>query len=104
MPKIKINDINLYYEQQGQGQPVVFISGYSVDHLCWVDIPLAFSTDYQAVVLDNRGSGQSDRPDFPYSIDLLAEDVVALCKALNLGPLSYYRQFYGRDSCAGVGA
>ncbi|HVV68618.1 MAG TPA: alpha/beta hydrolase [Gammaproteobacteria bacterium] len=86
MPKIKINDINLYYEQQGRGQPIVFISGYSVDHLCWVDIPSVFSTAYQAVLLDNRGSGQSDRPDFPYSIDMLAEDVVALCEALHLGP------------------
>jgi len=86
MPKIKLNDVNLYYETYGQGQPIIFIAGFSVDHSCWIDIPASFSADYQVVLLDNRGVGQSDRPDVPYTIEMMAQDVVGLCEALHLGP------------------
>lgn len=33
MPKIKVNNINLYYETCGSGKPIIFIAGFSANHL-----------------------------------------------------------------------
>jgi 3-oxoadipate enol-lactonase len=88
MPKIKVNDINMYYETYGKGQPIIFISGFIADHTKWASIVDEFAKDYQVIVFDNRGTGQSDAPNYPYTVEMLADDVVALCK--NLGVTSVH--------------
>jgi 3-oxoadipate enol-lactonase len=84
MPKIKVKNISLYYETHGQGQPVVFVPGFNADHFVWSNIVDAYAKNYQVIVFDNRGVGQSSCPDVPYTVDMMAEDVVELCKALKL--------------------
>lgn len=84
MPKIKINDIEMYYEVHGQGQPLVLIAGFSADHTVWQSVINEFAKQYQIIVFDNRGAGQTDVPEGPYSIDQLAGDVAALCQALHI--------------------
>jgi pimeloyl-ACP methyl ester carboxylesterase len=83
MPKIKVNDINLYYESYGQGEPIIFISGFSADHFAWQNLIDSYSSEYQMIIIDNRGSGQSDIPDMPYTVDMMADDVVALANKLD---------------------
>ncbi|WP_419418402.1 alpha/beta fold hydrolase [Legionella sp. D16C41] len=82
MPKIKINDISLYYETHGQGEPIIFIAGFSVDHTVWQDVLTYLQDDYQLILLDNRGAGQTDAPNTAYTIKQMADDVVALCDKL----------------------
>lgn len=84
MPKIKVNDINLYYEIHGQGQPMVCISGFTGDHNGWGAVVEGLAQNHQVITFDNRGIGQSDCPDYPYTIDMMAEDVIALMQALHL--------------------
>ena len=84
MPKIKVNDIEMYYEIHGSGEPIVFVSGFSADHLGWGAILPAFAQEHQVILLNNRGAGQSDVPQGPYSIKLLADDVAELCHQLNI--------------------
>ncbi|MGL5742725.1 MAG: alpha/beta fold hydrolase [Legionella sp.] len=84
MPRIKVNDINMYYEVHGQGEPVVCIGGFSSDHTIWSELPEYFKDKYQLVLFDNRGAGQTDIPDGPYSIEQMANDVVDLCSALEI--------------------
>lgn len=84
MPKILINDINMYYEIHGQGEPLVLITGFSADHTAWNMILEEFSKNYQVIVFDNRGAGQTDVPQGPYSIEQMADDVAALCEALSI--------------------
>ena len=84
MPKIKVNDINMYYEIHGNGEPLVFISGFSADHTAWRTVINDFKNQYQVIIFDNRGAGQTDAPEGPYSIEQMAEDVVALCQHLNI--------------------
>jgi len=85
MPKIKVNDINLYYESLGQGEPIVFINGFTGDHILWRDLALLYSKDYRTIIFDNRGIGQSDCPDFPYTIEMMADDAAGLIQGLALG-------------------
>lgn len=84
MPKIKINDINMYYEERGQGEPLVLIGGFCADHFAWMSVASLFAQNYRVILCDNRGAGQSDCPDFPYTMQMLADDIVALCKQLNI--------------------
>lgn len=84
MAHIKINDISMYYEVHGQGEPIVFIGGFSADHVVWSAVVDHFKEHYQVILFDNRGAGQTDVPDGPYSIDQMAHDVAELCAALKI--------------------
>jgi pimeloyl-ACP methyl ester carboxylesterase len=85
MPKIKLNNISMYYEIHGQGkESIVFISGLGADHLQWGPTLRQFSNQYQVVLLDNRGAGQTDAPPGPYAIEQMAQDVVLLCSHLGI--------------------
>lgn len=84
MPKIKVNDIHLYYETIGTGEPLVLIAPFASDHTIWQSVMQTFAKKYQVISFDNRGSGQSDCPDVPYTMDIFAQDTVALCAALDI--------------------
>ena len=84
MPKVKVNGIDIYYEEHGSGEPVVMIGGLGADTTLWSKQVPAFSERFRVVVFDNRGSGQSDKPDKPYSIPMFAADTVGLMQALGI--------------------
>jgi 3-oxoadipate enol-lactonase len=84
MPTLTVKDINLYYETYGKGEPLVFISGFNADHTIWKNIVEYYSQNYQVILFDNRGIGRSEAPDYPYTIEMLADDNVEFCKALNI--------------------
>ncbi len=83
MPEVTAKDINLYYEIYGEGQPLIFIHGFSVDHSVFSGIYEFFQDQYQVILLDNRGSGQSDCPDYPYTITMMVEDIIEFCRVMD---------------------
>jgi 3-oxoadipate enol-lactonase len=85
MPVVTVNDNNLYYEVYGVGDPLVFIHGFAVDHLVFSAMPEEYQDNYQVFLIDNRGSGQSDCPDGPYTVEMMADDVAEFCRILELG-------------------
>lgn len=84
MSKICVNGVNLYYEQEGTGIPLVLISGYTTDLSAWILIRQELAKHFQLFMFDNRGAGRSDSPDIPYTIDTMAEDARAFIEALHL--------------------
>lgn len=74
----KINNINMYYEVKGEGEPIVFLSGFSTNRETWRNYSDRLSSSYQTLILDNRGAGESDAPPPPYTIEMMAEDTAAL--------------------------
>lgn len=84
MPKIKINDISMYYEIHGEGEPLVLISGFSVDHVIWDELVLRLKNHYKIIIFDNRGSGQTDVIHKPYTIAEMSHDTAQLCHHLNI--------------------
>ena len=68
--------------EAGAGDPLVLVMGFGGDHLAWgLQIP-AFADAYRVIAFDNRGVGQSDTPDVPYSTAMMADDAVGLMDAL----------------------
>ena len=59
MPFINVNKADFYYELEGQGAPLIFVSGYTCDHQVFKPVVEKLSSDYQVLVLDNRAVGQS---------------------------------------------
>lgn len=86
MSKIQVNGIQMHYQVTGQGQPLVFIHGLGSSGRDWEFQVDHFYLDYQVVVFDVRGHGQSEKPPGPYSIPRFAQDTAALLRALDLGP------------------
>jgi pimeloyl-ACP methyl ester carboxylesterase len=84
MPFAPVNGIKLYYEAYGKGRPLVFLSGFSTHHLTWQSFIEPLQDDFQLILLDNRGAGQTTAPASPYSIDTMADDTVALMDHLKL--------------------
>jgi pimeloyl-ACP methyl ester carboxylesterase len=60
MPRASINNINLYYEENGQGQPLLFIHGLGSSTQDWESQVAKFSKNYKVITFDLRGHGQSD--------------------------------------------
>jgi len=83
MPKIQVNGINLYYEVEGEGQPLLFIHGLGSSTRDWEMQVKEFSKSYQVITCDLRGHGQSDKPAGPYSLPMFAADTAGLLKSLN---------------------
>ena len=86
MPKLRVGDVQLWYELQGSGQPVVFIHGLGSSGRDWEAQVAAFAPHYQTLVFDLRGHGQSDKPPGPYSMAQFAADTAALVTSLGLAP------------------
>lgn len=84
MSKIIINNSNYYYELHGKGDPLVLISGYGCDHFFWTPILDNLKKQFQVLIVDNRGIGQTRDLKEPISISSMADDMVALTQALNL--------------------
>lgn len=84
MPRIKLDDISLYYELQGKGETLVLVSGFGNDHSIWQEVLPLLKKSWQVLILDNRGSGQSEVPGGAYSIDMMADDVASLCARLQI--------------------
>ena len=84
MPKVKINDCNIYYEIHGQGDPLVLIMGLRRNVEWWYRQVPALTEHFQVIIFDNRGAGRSDKPVMEYSIPLFADDTAGLMEALEL--------------------
>lgn len=84
MEKIRANGIDFYYEKHGKGEPLFLISGFT-NHLgMWRKIFPKLKDFFEVILFDNRGSGQTTATPPPYTIELLASDVIALMDALNI--------------------
>jgi 3-oxoadipate enol-lactonase len=59
MPTINVNNINLYDEVHGQGEPLLLIHGMMLDCTAWEPQLSAFSQQYQVIMFDSRGVGHS---------------------------------------------
>jgi 3-oxoadipate enol-lactonase len=84
MPKITVNNAEIYYEQFGQGQPVILIAGFTCDHHIWDPVVEELSKHFQVIKFDNRGVGQTQDNALLLTAELMAQDVIALSRALGL--------------------
>jgi len=77
--------VELYYEDQGAGQPVVLIHGYPLDGHSWeLQTRELIAAGYRVVTYDRRGFGQSSKVASGYDYDTFAADLNTLLETLDL--------------------
>jgi peroxiredoxin len=77
--------IDLYYEDHGEGQPVVLIHGYPLDGHSWEKQSAALlAAGYRVITYDRRGFGQSSQPTTGYDYDTFAADLKVILDTLDL--------------------
>ncbi|MEJ2089980.1 MAG: alpha/beta fold hydrolase [Gammaproteobacteria bacterium] len=86
MPYVKTDAIEIYYEEEGSGDPVVLIGGLTSTVETWGMQRPALAERYRVVLPDNRGSGRTRVPndDGARSMEGFADDVLALVDGLEL--------------------
>ncbi len=84
MPKVKVNDITINYEQQGAGEPLVLIPYLAADNACYAFQVADYSKHFTCISIDPRGAGETDKPDGAYSTELFADDVAAFMAAIGV--------------------
>ena len=89
MPTVTAGEIDLYYEQQGDGPDLLLIMGLGAHLGAWALQVPAFARHFRVTTFDNRGAGRSAAPDTPYSIRGMADDTAALMTAIGIAPLRY---------------
>ena len=84
MPFFTNEGARLYYQETGQGRPLVFLHGFSMDVRQWRHQVKHFSPQYRVITLDARGHGRSSLPTGPVDNSLFWRDVVALLDHLGI--------------------
>jgi len=74
----------MFYMEAGVGEPVLLIMGFGGDHTAWGFQVGAFAARHRVIAFDNRGAGQTEAPDRPYTTRLMAADTLALMDALGI--------------------
>lgn len=75
----------LYYNDIGEGQPVVLIHGWPLNADMWeYQIPELLEQGFRVITYDRRGFGRSDKPASPYDYNTLASDLNDLMVHLDL--------------------
>jgi pimeloyl-ACP methyl ester carboxylesterase len=84
MPKVKVNDITMNYEQQGSGEPLVLIPYLAADNACYAFQVGDYAKHFTCISLDPRGAGETDKPAGTYSTELFADDVARFMQAIGV--------------------
>ncbi|HPM42249.1 MAG TPA: alpha/beta fold hydrolase [Candidatus Omnitrophota bacterium] len=84
MPKVKLNNVSLYYEIHGDGYPLLLISGINADSASWAGVCDKFAKHLRVIIFDNRASGRSGMPKGKYSISDMAADTTGLLDHLKI--------------------
>jgi pimeloyl-ACP methyl ester carboxylesterase len=84
MARIKAGDININYEIHGEGEPLLMMIGHATAGAAWAPL-LPLLAGFKCIYFDNRGTGDSDKPDQPvYRISDMADDGANLLGALGI--------------------
>jgi len=73
--------VRIYWEEEGQGDPLLMIMGLGFSLAMWRELRACMAQHFRTIVYDNRGVGRSDVLLWPYSIATMARDAVSVLNA-----------------------
>jgi 3-oxoadipate enol-lactonase len=68
--------VNIRWEERGEGAPLLLIQGLGYGRWSWEPVVPGLAERYRVLWFDNRGIGDSDTPEGPYSAALMAGDAL----------------------------
>ncbi len=99
-----VDGAKLYWDESGEGEPLLLIQGLGFSSDMWFRVLPALEAQYRVIRYDARGIGRSDVPPGPYSIYLMASDAAAVLDAAGVETAARLRLLARRIGRAGSGA
>lgn len=82
--------VRLAHQGEGAGFPLLLLPGQSNNHHWWDGIREDFHGSHRTITFDYRGTGDSDKPDIPYSTKGFADDAIAVLDELGIDRADVY--------------
>jgi len=87
--KERNKNIKLFYEDYGEGKPVILIHGWPLSHRMWeYQVNAVVEAGFRCIAYDRRGFGESDKPWTNYDYDSLAQDLNDIITKLGLSEVT----------------
>ncbi len=99
MPHVRINGARLWYEVRGSGEPLLLHHGYTASRVNWLPVAERLQDRYQIVLMECRGTGESEHTADGYSLEQYAADVIGMLDHLDLDRVT----FAGHSMGGGIG-
>src|SRR2546422_6470858 len=98
MPRARVGELELFYDTDGSGEPVLLLMGLGGEHHAWDLMRPDLARRYRLVLVDNRDAGASSEARGAYTLDDMAGDPPRVLGAPPGEPLSLARASTGRGS------
>lgn len=99
MAYAETNGARLWYEVRGEGEPLLLHHGYTASRVNWMPVAERLESRYQIILMECRGTGQSEHTPEGYTLEQYAADVVGMLDHLGLETVS----FAGHSMGGGIG-
>ena len=99
MPHTRINGASLWYDVRGQGEPLLLHHGYTASRVNWMPVAERLETRYRVILMECRGTGQSEHTPDGYTLAQYAADVVGMLDHLGIDKVT----FAGHSMGGGIG-
>lgn len=94
-----INGARLWFEVRGEGEPLLLHHGYTASRVNWMPVAERLESRYQIILMECRGTGQSEHTPDGYTLEQYAADVIGMLDHLGIDRVS----FAGHSMAGGVG-
>lgn len=85
MPKANLGDVEIYYEEQGKGEPILLAPASWWPSDAWkVSVVPFLAERFRTVIFDSRGTGRSSKPKDGYTVAQFAQDCIGLLAHLGI--------------------
>lgn len=82
MAYVDRGDARIWWEEAGSGEPLLLVQGLGYPGEMWYRLVPALAERYRVVWFDNRGTGRTGVSAGPYTVELMADDAVAVLDAV----------------------
>ena len=103
MPRVRVNGVELFFESNGEGDPLVLVHGSWGDHFNWQAVVPGLARSFRVVTYDRRGHSQSERPGEGLRRDD-EEDLAGILQELDLAPAHVAGNSFGASTVLGLAA
>lgn len=99
MPHAQINNAKLWYDVIGEGEPLLLHHGYTASRVNWAPVAERLKDRYQIILMECRGTGESEDTEDGYSLEQYASDVIGMVDHLGIEKFT----FAGHSMGGGIG-
>lgn len=89
MPHAVVNGARLWFEVRGSGQPILLHHGYTASRVNWAPVADRLEDRFQVILMECRGTGESEHTADGYTLEQYAADVVGMLDHLGLDRVTY---------------